>query len=350
MRQGSFRTRSKRTDLRRCSCGVFYEEQRGNILKNIIAALLLATLAHIAVAADDFPNRSIFMINPGPAGGAIDNVARVIAEAMATKLKTNIVTLNVDGAGGILATSKAAHATPDGYTLLFHHIGVATAPALYEKLPYDTLKDLVPIGLVSEVPMVLVARNDLPPKSVPELVTYMKAQGSRLSFGTTGPGNVADLCASVLLSQLGVDATRIPYRGAPPALLDMASGRIDLMCDQTSTSAAQIRAKTVKAYGVATKERLAILPDVPTLIEAGLNFEFSIWQGIYAPAGTPQIAIDKLSSALLAAVQSESVKQKLALLGVTTVAAIRATPAAHRLWLDQELKHWADVYKSTPKQ
>ncbi|MDO8277040.1 MAG: tripartite tricarboxylate transporter substrate-binding protein, partial [Burkholderiaceae bacterium] len=233
-------------------------------MNKLLIALFAVLVGGPAAHAQGYPTKPITMVNPGPPGGAIDNVARVVAAEMANVLKGSIVMGNVDGGGGLLATTRVARAAPDGYTILFHHIGVSTAPSLYKKLPYDTLKDLIPIGLTTEVPMVVVARNDLPPKTVPELVTFLKAQGNKISMGTTGAGNVADLCASVLMTRLGDKYTRIPYRGAPPALMDMAGGRVDIMCDQTSTSAAQIKAKTVKAYGVATRERLAILPDVPT--------------------------------------------------------------------------------------
>lgn len=304
----------------------------------------------VAARAETYPSKPITLVNPGPAGGAIDNVARVIAQAMSVDLKQNVVMLNLDGAGGTIATARVAHAAPDGYTLLFHHIGIATAPALYKHLPYDTLKDLTPVALTSEVPMVLVARNDFPPKTVPDLIKYLKEQQKKIMLATSGPGNVSELCGSLLMRQLGDTFTTIPYRGSPPALIDIIGGRVDMICDQTSTSAAQIKAGAVKAYGVAATQRLAILPDVPTLTESGLPFVFSIWQGIYAPAGTPPEIIATLSATLQKVVQSEDVKAKLALIGVTMVDPSRATPEAHRAYLQEELKRWADVYRDTPKQ
>ena len=319
-------------------------------MKKILASALLAVATGGAALAQSYPAKSISMVNPGPPGGAIDNVARVIAAEMSLQLKSPIVMLNVDGAGGTLATARVAQAAPDGYTILFHHMGVATAPSLYRKLPFNALKDLVPLGLTTEVPTVIIARKDLPAATVPELVKFLKAQGDKISMGTTGPGNVADLCASVFMARLGDSYTRIQYRGSPPALLDMGAGRIDLMCDQTSTAAAQIKAGTVKAYGVATRERLSILPETPTLTEQGLPFEFSVWQGVYAPAGTPQEAVSKLSAALQAAVRSDAVRQKLAQMAVTVVSPDRATPGAHREFLEQETRRWAEVLKNAEKQ
>lgn len=319
---------------------------RRSWLTTLVALLVMQT----AALADDYPSKPITMINPGPPGGAIDSVARVIAEAITADLKQNIVMLNLDGAGGVIATARAAHAAPDGYTILFHHIGIATAPALYKQLAYDTLKDLVPIGLTSEVPMVLLSRLDFPPKTVAELVPYLKQQGKHILMATAGLGNVSELCASVFARQIGADFTFVPYRGSPPALMDIAGGRVDFMCDQTSTAGAQIIAKSVRAYGVAANNRLPSLPDVPTLPEQGLPFTFSIWQGVYVPTGTPQPIIDRLTVALQHALASDTVKAKLQPLGVTTVDPSRATPAAHAAFLREELKHWAEIYKDTPKQ
>jgi tripartite-type tricarboxylate transporter receptor subunit TctC len=319
-------------------------------MKKILAVLLTALcVSPGAHAQGAYPSKPITVVVPGPAGGAIDNVARVIAEGLSEKLNQNVLVLNADGAGGTLATNRVAHAAPDGYTLLFHHIGVATAPALYAKLPYDTLKDLAPIGLSTEVPMMVVARNDLPPKSVHDLLPYLKAQGSKITLATAGPGNVSDLCGTVLMWKLGDAFTRVPYRGSPPALMDIIGGRVDIMCDQTSTAASQVKAKSIKSYGVASNTRLPLLPDVPTLTEQGLPFEFSIWQGLYAPGGTPPAIVDKLSAALQAVIQMDSIKQRLDAYGVATVAPARATPAAHAAFLKTELAKWADLYKAAPK-
>lgn len=320
-------------------------------MKTMLLAMLAVFSAMLAPArADDYPSKPITMVNPGPAGGAIDNVARVIAEAMSVDLKQSVIMLNLDGGGGTIATARVAHAAPDGYTVLFHHIGIATAPALYKHLPFDTAKDLTPVGLTTEVPMVLAARKDFPPKTVQELVPYLKQQGQQILMATSGPGNVSELCASVLMRQLGDNFTTIPYRGSPPALIDIIGGRVDMICDQTSTAAAQITGKALKAYGVAANARLSILPDVPTLTQEGLPFVFSVWQGLYVPAGTPAPIVARLSLSLQRAVQSDSVKAKLAPLGVTVVDASRATPEAHRAFLEQELKHWAEVYQDSPKQ
>ena len=315
----------------------------------ILAMTVLACQPAAVRAATDFPTKPISLVVPGPAGGAIDNVARVIAEAMAVNLGQSLLMVNADGAGGTLATSRVAHAKPDGYTVLFHHIGVATAPAIYANLPYDTRRDLIPIGLTTEVPMVLIARKDLPAGSLKELLPYLKQQGDKIMLATAGPGNVSDLCGTVLMWKLGDTFTRVAYRGSPPALLDMIGGRVDIMCDQTSTAAAQIKAGAVKAYGVAAPARLPVLADVPTLTEGGLPFEFSIWQGLYVPTGTPPEVITRLSAAVQYAVAQDSVKKRLEPYGATVVAPERALPQAHRAFLDGELKKWDEIFKSSPK-
>jgi tripartite-type tricarboxylate transporter receptor subunit TctC len=320
------------------------------VKKMLLALLMTLTGIAAASAADTYPTKPISVVIPGPAGGAIDNVARILAEAMATKLDTNVLVLNVDGGGGTIATARVAHAKPDGYTLLFHHIGVATAPALYAKLPYDTLKDLMPIGISTEVPTVLVARTDLPATTVKDLVPYLKSQGSKILLATSGSGSVSDLCGSVLMAKIGTHFTPVAYRGSPPALIDMMGKRLDLMCDQTSTAASQIKAKGIKAYGVAASSRLPLLPDVPTLTEEGFPFTFSIWQGFYAPANTPPAVIAKLSAALQSVVQMDSVKKRLQLYGVATVDPSEATPAYHSKLLKSELVKWASFLKDTPKQ
>lgn len=320
-------------------------------MRKLLAVLCLTILgSSISYAGDAYPSKPITMVLPGPAGGAIDNVARVIAQEMSTKLHEKIVILNLGGAGGTLATARVAHAPADGYTILFHHMGLAIAPAIYATLPFDTAKDLAPIGLATEVPMVVVTRNDFPPKNVKELLAYLKAQDGKITLATSGPASPSDLCGTLLARQLGNKFTLIAYRGSPPALIDMAGSRIDMICDQTSTSAGQITAKTVKAYGVASKDRLPILASVPTLTESGFPFEFSIWQGLYAPAGTPSEDVKKLSSALQSVVQMDSVKHRLAAYGVSTVAPDRATPESHSAFLQQEMKRWAEIYSDTPKK
>lgn len=317
--------------------------------RHALGIIVLSLAASAAAAQDRYPSKPISIANPGPAGGAIDAPARAIGGGLSDVLKEQIITLNLPGAGGTIATARVASAAPDGYTLLFHHIGVATAPAQYEKLPFDTLKDLAPIGLSTNVPMMIVARNDFPPKTVAELTSYLKAQGDKVAVATAGPGSVSDLCAALLMKQIGKRFTLVPYKGSPPALLDIAAGRVDMICDQTSTSVSQVRAGTVKTYGVASAKRLDIMRDTPTLTEQGFPFVFSIWQGFYAPAGTPTATIDTLSKAVRDAVQLPAVQTQLAHYGIVPAPAELTTPAAHRKFLEEEIKVWTELYKNAPK-
>ena len=303
-----------------------------------------------AQAQERYPSKSITIVNPGPAGGAIDNPARAIAKGIAEILKEQVITLNLPGAGGTIATARVANAAPDGYTVLFHHIGVATAPAQYAQLPYDTLKDLIPLGLSTEVQMMVVSRNDFLPKTVQELIAYLNANHDKVTVATAGGGSASELCAALLMKHVGKRFTSVPYKGSPPALLDIAAGRVDLICDQTSTSAAQVKAGNVKTYGVASKERLPLLPETPTLSEQGMPFVFSVWQGFYVPAGTPSAIVKKLSRTIEEAVQNEAVQKQLAAYGVMPIAATYRSPESHKQRLEQEIAIWTELYRDVPKQ
>lgn len=325
-------------------------ETKMKIVRTVACAIALACSV-AAYAQSAYPTKPITMIVPGPPGSAIDNVARVIGEAMTASLGQNILALNVEGAGATLGTIRLAQAQPDGYTILFHNVGLAVAPALYNKLQYDVANDLQPLGLTSEVPILLVAKLDLPPKNVRDLIPYLKKEGKNISLATSGPGSASDLCGTVFQQMLGVNFTLVPYKGSSPALTDMIGGRIDLMCDQTTSAASQIKAGRIKAYGAATKERLPILPDVPTMTEGGMPYEFSIWQGMYAPARTPADIVRKLSIALRSAIQQEKVKEALSTkYSVSTVDLERATPEFHTRFLKQEVERWGKYYKSVPKE
>lgn len=313
--------------------------------------LLVLLAGPVSVQAQErYPSKSITIVNPGPAGGAIDNPARAIAKGIAEILKEQVITLNLPGAGGTIATARVANAAPDGYTVLFHHIGVATAPAQYAQLPFDTLKDLIPLGLSTDVQMMVVTRNDFPPKTVKELIAYLNANHEKVTVATAGSGSASELCAALLMKQVGKRFTLVPYKGSPPALLDIAAGRVDLICDQTSTSAAQVKAGNVKTYGVASKERLSLLPETPTLTEQGMPFIFSVWQGFYVPTGTPAAIVQTLSRAIEQAVQNESVQKQLAGYGVMPIAATYRSPEAHKQRLEQEIVIWTELYRNSPKQ
>jgi tripartite-type tricarboxylate transporter receptor subunit TctC len=239
-----------------------------------------------------------------------------------------------------------AKAAPDGYTILIHHIGMSTAPALYRKLPYDAINDFEPIGLINEVPMTLVAKKDFPAKDLKELIAYVKANKDKVNYANAGLGAASHLCGMLFMTAIQTDVTTVPYNGTAPAMNDLLGGQVDFMCDQTTNTTSQIKAEKIKVYGVTTRKRVASLPNVPTMDEAGLKgFEVSVWHGLYAPKGTPKPVIDKLTNALHVALKDDNVKQRFAELGTEPVAENRATPAALRAFLKAEIDKWSPIIK-----
>ncbi len=311
-----------------------------------IAAGLIA-IAGSAAQAQDYPNKVITMVVPFAAGGPTDTVARLLAQSMGTSLKQQIIVENVGGAGGTLGAARVARSAGDGYTIFLHHIGHATSATLYRKLPYDTINDFESIGLVTDVPMTLVAKSDLPPKDFKELISYIKTNKDKISYGNAGVGAASHLCGLMLMSALQTQMTTVPYKGTGPAMNDLLGGQIDLMCDQTTNTTGQIKGGKIKAYAVTTKTKVPALPDLPTMDSSGLpGFEVAVWHGVYAPKGTPKPVIDKLAAALQAALKDPVVVQRFAELGTEPVAQDKATPAALSAHLKAEIAKWAPVIKA----
>lgn len=308
----------------------------------LVAAFAVGSIAY----AQNFPTKTVTIVVPFSAGGPTDTVARLLAQAMTKDLKQQVIVENVDGAGGTVGGGRVARAAPDGYTVLLHHIGQSTAPTLYRKLPYSPIKDFEPIGLVTDVPMTIVAKKDLPPKDIKELLEYLKTNKDKVTYANAGVGAASHLCGMLLMSALNVEFTTVPYKGTGPAMRDLLGGQVDLLCDQTTNTTSQIKGGKIKAYAVTTKTRLASLPSLPTLHESGLpNFEVVVWHGLYAPKGTPKPVVDRLSKALQAALKDDNVKQRFAELGTEPVAQDRATPDALRKQLKSETDKWAPVIK-----
>jgi tripartite-type tricarboxylate transporter receptor subunit TctC len=316
------------------------------VLFTLAAALgFLATVPPLlsgpAVAQSNYPNRPVTMLVPAAAGGPSDTVARLVAEAMSADLGQRVVIENFGGAGGSLGAGRVAKAAPDGYTLLLYHIGVATFGALYPNLPYKPGEAFDGVGLVTEVPLALVSRKDLPAADVTALFDWLKGKGGGASFGTAGVGSVSDLCGRLLTDATGVKLTVVPYKGTGPAMNDLVGGQTDVMCDQTTNNANQIEAGQIKPYAVTTRERIKLLPNVPTLAESGLKgFDLSAWHAIWAPKGTPEPIRQKLAGSLQKALADPKVIERFAALGTTPVSADMATPAALDERLQSETARW----------
>jgi tripartite-type tricarboxylate transporter receptor subunit TctC len=319
------------------------------LLTLLAGAALVGTLsAPLAPAeAQDYPTNPITIIVPFSAGGPTDTVTRLVAESMQKTLGQQIVVENVGGAGGTLGAARAAKAEPDGYTLLLHHIGMATSATLYRKLPYDPKTAFAPIGLVTEVPMTLVARKDFPPNNLQELISYVKDNKDTVTYANAGVGAASHLCGMLFMQAIETQLTTVPYKGTGPAMTDLLGGQVDFMCDQTTNTTGQIKAGEVKAYGVFADERVAALPDLPTVKEGGLEgLSFGIWHGLYAPAGTPEAIVNKLSEALKVALADDKVLQRFAELGTAPVPADKATPAGLQDKLMSEIDRWKPVIEA----
>jgi tripartite-type tricarboxylate transporter receptor subunit TctC len=312
-------------------------------MRAILLAILFA-LAPSLAQAQTYPDRTITIVVPFSAGGPTDTVTRLVGEVMSKDLGQQVIVENVGGAGGTLGAARVAKAEPDGYTLLMHHIGMATSATLYRKLPFNALEDFEYIGLVTDVPMVLVARKDFEPTDMKQLIDYVKANKDKVTYANAGIGAASHLCGMLFMSSIGTQVTTVPYKGTGPALTDLIGGQVDFMCDQTTNTTNQIKAGEIKAYATTTKERLPNLPDIPTAAEAGLpGLEVTIWHGLYAPKGTPKEAIDRLSQSLKTALKDETVIQRFAELGTAPVPEDQAMPEALKQKLASEIERWRPI-------
>ena len=314
------------------------------MLQLLIVGLVTASGWPVAQAADEYPSKQpITMIVPFSAGGPTDTVARLIAQVMSINLKQGVIVENVAGAGGTVAAGRVARSAPDGYTIFIHHIGHSTAPALYRKLPYNAIDDFEPIGLVTDVPMTLVAKKDFPPNNLKELIAYVKANKDKVTYANAGLGAASHLCGMLFMSAIQTDVTTVPYKGTGPAMNDLLGGQVDFMCDQTTNTTAQIKSDRIKVYGVTSKTRIPSLPNVPTMNEAGLaNFEVVVWHGLYAPKGTPKPIIDKVNRDLEKILAMPDMKEREAQLGYRFIG---GPPEKLAAFLKDEIKKWDDQAK-----
>jgi tripartite-type tricarboxylate transporter receptor subunit TctC len=312
----------------------------------ILRGLVLACAAFAGSAFAQYPTKTVTMLVPYAAGGPTDTVARVMAQAMIKPLGQTVIVENRPSAGGILAPETVKNAKPDGYTILIHHIGMATTPALYRQLRFNPLTDFEYIGLINDVPMTLIARGNFPAKDFKEFLAYIKANKDKVTYANAGIGAASHLCGMLFMSAIQTDMLTVPYKGTAPAMNDLLGGTVDFMCDQTTNTTNQIKAGKVKVYAVTSKKRVPSLPEVPTLDELGLKgFEVGIWHGLYAPKGTPKAVIDKLASALYEGLKDETVKKRFADLGAEAVPLDKANPAALAAHLKSEIDKWGPIIK-----
>jgi tripartite-type tricarboxylate transporter receptor subunit TctC len=310
------------------------------------AALVLVASAG-SVSAQSYPTRPITLIVPAAAGGPTDTVARLVAESMSRTLGQTVIVENVGGAGGTVGMARVAKADADGYTIAVWHIAHATAPALYENLRYDVVNDFDHIGRITDVPMTVVSKKDLPAKSVDELFAWIKESKDKVTYGHAGIGSASHLCALMLMKELGVQMTGVSYRGTGPAMNDLVGGKFDVMCDQTTNTTPQIKAGAIKGYAVTTKVKVGPLPELPTLDSSAIKgFEVSAWHAMWAPKGLPKDATDKLVAALTVALADTTVKERFAALGTEPVAAAQAQPAPLKAHLAAEVPRWGSVIKA----
>ena len=306
-------------------------------LKTLAAATLLA-LGLPALA--EYPEKPVTIVVPFAAGGPTDKVARDLAESLRKPLGGTIVIENVGGAGGTLGATKVAKAAPDGYTILLHHVSMATSPSLYRSLQYKTLEDFEYLGLINEVPMTLIGRPSLPANNYAELAKWIDANKGKINLANAGLGSASHLCGLMFQQSIKVDMTTVPYKGTAPAMTDLLGGQVDLMCDQTTNTTGQIETGKVKAYAVSTSKRLTApaLAKLPTLDESGLKgFHVTIWHGLYAPKGTPKPVLDKLNAALKAALKDPEFLKREDALGAVVVTDNRVNPAEHKKFVAAEI-------------
>ena len=319
-------------------------------ITQVLIGLALATA--FGAQAADYPSKDkvITIVVPFAAGGPTDRVARDLAEAMRKPLGgLSIVIDNSAGAGGSIGANKVAKANPDGYTLLLHHIGMATMPTLVRNIPFKVDSDFEYLGMVNDVPMTLITKPAIAGSAYKDLASWISQNKDKINLGNAGIGSASHLCGLLFQNAIKTDMTTVPYKGTAPAMTDLIGGQIDLMCDQTTNTTSQIEAKKVKAFAVTTLKRLntPVLKDIATLDESGLKgFEVTIWHGLYAPKGSPADVTARLNGALRIALKDPDFIKKQEGLGAVVVTDKRVEPAEHKKFVAAEIAKWSPVIKA----
>lgn len=321
--------------------------QRRTLSRLMLAAA--GALAFGSASAQGYPTKPVTIVVPFAAGGPTDKVARDLAEAIRGPLGQQVLVENVGGAGGTLGATRVAKASPDGYTLLLFHIGMSTTPGLYRQIQYKPLEDFEFLGMVNDVPMTLLGRPGLPAKTYAELVEWLKANEAKANLANAGLGSASHLCGLMFMSATNLKLTTVPYKGTAPAMTDLLGGQVDVLCDQTTNTTPQIEAGRVQAYAVTSSQRVntPALKDLPTLQEVGLkDFNVNIWHGMYAPKGTPKDVLEKVNTALRAALKDPEFIKRQAALGAVVVTDDRINPAQHRAFVAAEIEKWGAVIRA----
>ncbi|MES2960042.1 MAG: tripartite tricarboxylate transporter substrate binding protein [Pseudomonadota bacterium] len=313
-----------------------------------LVALAALTLPISALAQTAFPSKAITIIVPATPGGAIDLAARLIGAKFTAAWGQPVSIENVGGAAGMLGSDRVAKAPPDGYTLALVASSHAINPSMYKKLPFDTLKGFEPVMQTHSVPLVLVVSNSIPAKTLPELIAHLKANPGKYSFGSSGNGGAPHMSGELFKTMAGVDLVHVPYKGSTAAHGDLIAGRVALMFDTVAAIAGQIKGGNVRALAVTTATRSAVLPEVPTMIEAGLKgYETSTWGGLLAPAGTPKDVVVKLNAEANKALAAADVREKLVAAGIEPAG---GTPAQFNAFIQSEMTRWGKVAQAAGVQ
>jgi tripartite-type tricarboxylate transporter receptor subunit TctC len=307
---------------------------------------MAASLAAPALA-ENYPGKPINLIVPFAAGGPTDLMARIVGERMAKELGQQFIIDNVTGAAGSIAVGKAVRAAPDGYTIQIGHVGTNVANGtIYKNLTYDMLTDLAPIARLPQNPMLIVSSNQVPTKTLKELVEYLKANPDKIPGGTAGMGSGSHLGALAFFAATGASYQLVPYRGTGPAMQDLMANQIQVMVDQSSNSLPQVQAGKVRAYGITAKTRSTAAPDIPTAAEGGYPMEISIWHGLWAPKGTPPEIVDRLNKAAIAGLQDPDVRKRLEDLGQDIPAPAEMAPPAFAAFQKEEYARWKKILEA----
>ena len=316
-------------------------------MKFIYKLLLAFSCLSVSLAFAVYPEKQLTIVVPYPPGGSTDVLGRILAQYMSKDLGQVVIVENTGGAGGTIGAAKVAKAGLDGYTLLFHNMAQASAPALYAKLPYDPATDFIPIGMVTEVPMILVARKDFPAESLQGFIDYVRANPDKVNFANAGIGATSNLCEVLMKSTLGASWLSVSYKGTGPALNDLLAGQVDVICDQPASTLQHIRAGSIKALAVANKERISSLPTTPTFSQSGMpGFQLSVWHALYAPKDTPNSVIDRLTKALNNALKDPVLVRRFGEMDASVATPAIANPSYASKFLLIDIERWKVAMKN----